>query len=511
VTILIELTAAIDQFGTLRTFYVSDAPFQTSPTDTPANVAFEPALDNPGDLGVSIYSDGQTSGATKLDLGEIVLKNPDGQFDAWLTYGFDGRPVTIRTGTTGAYPNAFPSVLTGTVDAVEATFDSLTIRIRDRQYVFELPVLTTRFAGSNSLPNGLEGVAGDLKDKPKPKVFGKVFNVSPPCVNTSKLTYQVNDGALQAISAVYDQGAALTPGADYATSTLLQAASPSAGTFITCLAEGYFRLGSSPAGTITADVTQGATAAARTVAQILKALAISAGIPSADVVAAEITALDTANSSVVGIWIDGDRTFRDVMDEVASSIGAYYFIDRVGLFRVGRLTAPSGTSVAEIADFDTLEDTERRVGSDGGRPIWRVTVRHSRLWTVQGSDIASSVTAVRRAELAEEYRAEKAEDAAVKTQFLLANELTIDTCLTAAADAATEAARLLAMLKVRRDVFDVPVPLEAFAEWSGAGMRLGHTVSLTLNRFGMSSGKLFRLIGQKIELGENRAVLSLWG
>lgn len=500
--ILIELQAAVDHLGTLRTFYVSDEPFQTEPLDAPSSVAFEPRLENPGEIGLHIGS--------RLELGEIVLLNGDGQLDAWLTYGFDGRRVVIRTGRGGTYPNAFQTILTGTVQSIEASFDALTIRLRDRQFIFDRPALTSRYAGTNSLPNGVEGTASDLKGKTKPKTYGKVFNVSPPCVNTSKLIYQVNDGAVQAINGVYDRGGARTAGADYATNALLQAANPSAGTFATCLAEGFFKLGGAPIGQVTADVTQGATAADRTTGQILRALALGAGVAAGDVASADLAALDAANSSVVGVWIEGETTFQEAMDQVASSAGAHFFFDPFGLMRVGRLEAP-GAATFELTDYAILEDVERCQAGENGLPIWTATVRHSKVWTVQDSDLDGSVTAASRAFLAEEYRSEKAEAAAIKTQFLLAGEMYVDTLLTSSADAAAEAARLLAMHKVRRDIFDVPAPLEAFAELVGAGMRLGHTVSLKLDRFGMAGGRAFRLIGQRIELADKRAVLSLWG
>jgi hypothetical protein len=42
--------------------------------------------------------------------------------------------------------------------------------------------------------------------------YGVVKNVPAPCVNTSKLIYQVNDGAVDSIDAVYDRGVPLLVG-----------------------------------------------------------------------------------------------------------------------------------------------------------------------------------------------------------------------------------------------------------------------------------------------------------
>jgi hypothetical protein len=508
--ILVTLTAATDAAGTLSNFYVSTGRFVTAPADTPANIAFEPCIIDPGSIGLHAYSDGRTGGASRLEIGEIVISNAGGQFDDWITYSFDGRDVVIRSGEEGgAYPADFPAVFIGTVESVEADWSRIIVRLRDKQWKFRLPALTTTYAGNNSLPNGLEGTASDLKGKVKPKVYGQVFNASAPCVNTSKLTYQVSNGAVNSIDAVYDNGVALTPGTDHANSTLLQAATPAASSFDTCKAEGYFRLGTSPVGQITADVTQGSTSGARTVAQILRQLALDAGISSGDISSADVTALDTANSSVVGIYIDDSgATFSSAMDMVAASVGAFYGFDSAGVFRMGRLTAPSGTAVTTLYDYDIFDNIERRPAKDTGLPIWSTTVRHSKIFTVQNSGIASSVTAARRAYLAEEYRAENSVDASIKTQWLLAETLEVDGLLTVAADAATEVSRLLTLFKVRRDIFDVTVDLSVVTD---NGLEMLDVVGVVLSRFGLSGGKSFRIIGMAYDLEKNICVLSLWG
>lgn len=506
--ILIELTAAIDAAGTLSTFYLSTDSFVTSPADTPANVAFTPALIDPGSLGVHAYADGKTGGATKLETGEIVLANVDGQFDSWLNFSFDGRPVTIRSGTAGAYPSAFPAVLTGTIENIEAGWSTIVIRLRDKQFMLAKPLLTALYAGSNVLPAGLEGMPGDVGGKVKPRTYGKVFNVSPPQVNTSKLTYQVNDGAVSDIAAVYDRGAALTKGADYATSALLQAAVPAGGTYITCFAEGYFRLGSTAAGQITADVIQGAAAGDRTVAQILKKIGLASGLTAGEVSAADVAALDAVNSAVVGIWIDNKDTAQSAMDQIAASIGAWYGFDGTGVLRMGVLTEPAGAPVVTLHDYDIGADVERRPARDNGIPAWRATVRHTRLWTVQPSDLAGAVTADRRAYLADAYRSEAVPDVSIKTQWLLASEIEVDSLLTSAASAATEAGRQLALQKIRRDIFDVPVDLSILSE---NGLKFMDVIGLQIGRFGLDAGRLFRLIGTRIELLKNRAILTVWG
>jgi len=507
--ILIEMVGAIDAAGTVRTFLLSDSSFCTAPTDAPPNAAFSQVLLEPGSIGVHAYSDGRTTGgAAKLETGEVVVINIDGQFDAWLDFAFDGRPITIRQGEEGVYPADFPVIFNGTVESIEANKDSIIIRLRDKLYVLTVPVLKNRYAGTNVLPNGLEGGPDDIQGKLKARVWGTVLNMAPVLVNSSKLTYQVSDGAITDIPAVYDRAALVTKGVNYANSAALQAATPGAGTYVTCFAAGLFRLGSEPSGQITADVTEGANAAARTAAQILRRMAIATGLTAGEISAGDVTALDALNSSVVGIVVDGDSTGQAAMDLVAASVGAWYGFDGAGMLRMGVLSAPAGAPVLELFEFDIGAEIERRPARDNGIPAWRVVVNYARNWTVQDSDIAGSVTPARRGFLSVANRSANSANPAVKVKHLLSDELTADTLLSTAAAAQTEADRLKALYSVRRDIFEVPVDARLLQR---SPLFFMDVVRVTYSRFGLDAGKLFRVIGIRPELKDQKVTLSLWG
>jgi hypothetical protein len=210
---LMELVAyapLIEAAVTLR--YSSPVGFITGPAETPANTLYEPRLLTPMPVKRDLFDSGATSGRSRIDYGDVELLNGDGALDALLTYGY-GRAVTIRKGTVGAaYPAGFTTIFDGTAIGVEGSGDRLRVKLRSGQLSLEQPFQTTKYAGNNSLPAGLEGVAEDLKGKPKPVCLGTVLNVAPPQVNTSKLIYQVSDGAVQSVDAVYDAGRALATG-----------------------------------------------------------------------------------------------------------------------------------------------------------------------------------------------------------------------------------------------------------------------------------------------------------
>lgn len=539
--ILVELRAVVDDSGAKRSFYLSTGNFTTGPDDFPANTSFLPRLKDAGSISLSAYGSNRTSGGTVLDKGTIELVNVDGALDDWLSYGFDGQPVTIRVGEKGAaYPLGFKTVLTGTIAGVEGRFKALYLRLRDMQYVLETPACTSIYAGDNALPEGVEGTAADLKGQRKPRLFGKVFEIEPPLVNTSKLTYQVNDGAVQSIDAVYDQGEALTPGDDFDTVADLHDEVVAEGTYITCKALGYFRLGSAPVGQITADVTQGAAAANRTTAQILAALALDAGVVSdledggiillgedgeillgedgevllgagyttGTLTTADVAALDNVAPAEVGVWITGDETYAEAMDRVAASVGAFYGFDGLGRFRVGRLTAPAGTPRLVLGPDQFQSDLERKPPRDNALPVWAVTVQHTLVHTVQRANLAGAVSAERRAYLANAYRSARVESAATQVRHALAGEISVETLLTSATDATTEATRLLGLYSANRAIYEVPVAIDILPDDPLAFMDI---VRLDHERFDLSGGKPFRLIGIRLELASRKAILSLWG
>lgn len=520
--IVIEMDAGIDAAGTVETFYVSTDPFVTSPTDTPAHTAFLPRLIDPGSIGVSAYSSttsttsnsgtngtnavlGPTGGGTTLQSGELSLANADGLLDGWLNYGFDGRRVVIRIGEPGSpYPGGFTQIFQGTIDSLDADWETLILKLRDKQYLFSPSMLTNLYLGNNALPAGVEGTPADLLGQPKPKIFGTVYNMSPLLVNTSKLTYQVNDGPIAAISAVYDRGSVLLLGSDYATAALLQASTVAPGGYNTCIAQGYFQLNSNPSGTVTADVVQG-TLAQQTVAQVLRTITLAAGLTTAEISAADVTALDTLNSAPVGVFVSGTDTFLSVMDQIAQSIGAWYGFDTLGVLRMGVLSNPTGAPKLSLFDYNFNQNIERRAANDNNIPAWKVMLNYAKNWTVQ-TDLAGIVGAARVAYLAQGFRSVTQTLPSVLLQYKLATEMDVDTLLINQSDATAEGNRQLALQSVRRDIFDVTIPVAQLPT-----LIFLDVVQLTVNRFGLASGKMFRLIGITYQLNNSTVTLSMWG
>jgi hypothetical protein len=381
----VDITAYTGE-GT-EVFRYATGGFVTKPTDSPANTFYEGRLLNPGSLKIMMFADGKTMGQSQIGHGEVVLANGDGKLDDWFDYGFDGRSIVIRKWLAGVV------VLTmgcSMEQPVSNGGGEISIRIKDTQIAFTAPLQSNKYAGTNTLPNGVEGTA-DIQGKPKPIALGEVHNATPVLVNTSKLIYQGHESALHAIPAVYDKGVALTVGTAYSTQAALEAAQPLPGTYDTWLAGGCFRLGSSPFGAVTCDLVEGATAADRTAAQVSKRIALRA-TPSISYVAQSFTDLDTLNSAVVGYYASSETTIGTALDEVLDGIGAWYGFDAGNNLNVGRLDAPSGTPVATLTTAEIL-DIQRLATQDEGRglPVWKVNLNYDKNYTVQAADSLAGV------------------------------------------------------------------------------------------------------------------------
>jgi hypothetical protein len=827
-TIFLAEITAWTPAGATTVLRYSNTGYTTGASDTPASTYYDARISQAVDVSRSMFTPGSTQGSSIVGVGDLTLLNGDTLLDPLKEYSFDGRAITIRRSTTlnPVYPTDFATIFAGTMQSAEFTPGIIRIKLRDLLAGLNLPFQPTKYAGTNALPAGLEGVATDLQGKPKPVTYGVVFNISPPCVNTSKLIYQVNDGAVSSVDAVYDKGVVLgsgkfplvarttsfagtngVQGAAYGngvfvatgdsghietspdgitwtarsgalggavldtlvfangqfiaasstngggvetspdgitwtghgvsgtwqvfaityaaglyvaliydnsgtptsavvtspdlvtwttrstgfsssitawaityaaglfvvvgggtnitrietspdgitwtsrtnpldtttsapncivfgrgrfvaggsgTATVLVSpdgitwtsrttpivlraitygndlfvgvssifmvtspdgdtwtaqttglvtfdtqnaitsgagrfvvggynsgthapfllSTPAAGTFAT-LADlsddtlaptpgtykvyasgGYIRLGSTPVGLITADVTQGANAAARTAGQLFAAVLQRVGKIAGDWSATDVTALDVANSAVLGRYFDSETTYLSVIDEITTSVGAGWWVDNSGVFRVAQFTVASGAPVASFTANDLLKPLNVLSTNDPGQglPVFRCTVKYGEVYTVQTTDLAGGVTDARRAVVAQQWRTAVSTDATIQTSSLLSPETIEESALTTLTDAQAEAARRLALRKVARSRYEIVVPMNT----ETAVVDIGSVIQLTHPRFGLSvvqdaggsiatltGGALFRVLditpsSRDSSLGPNLR-LTIWG
>ena len=145
-------------------------------------------------------------------------------------------------------------------------------------------------------------------------------------MDDGNLIYQVHNGEVEDILAVRDKGVVLTDSTtDVANFAALVSQSVTAGQYATCLAEGYIKLGQSPAGLITVDL-EGSTLGGTYSGSVGDIVNYIAGtIEGLTVNSASITALNSLTTAVVGYYTGiNDVQVQQILDELCDSIGAFW-------------------------------------------------------------------------------------------------------------------------------------------------------------------------------------------
>lgn len=534
--ILIEIDAVVAATGAAHPlrFCASGTAWRTLPTETPASVLYRPRVLHPGDWRVEAF-DKAGSFSSRISSGDIRLNDADGKLGTeMIALALAGRGITIRRGfRDSAYPSGFTTLLKGRV-AAEPNYSWGEIRVKtsDRQADMATSIAAARYAGSG----GFEGGA-DLKAQVKPLVLANALNMTPRLVDQAKQIYQVSAGigaAAVAVSAPRDGGVPLASGGAYAALADLQndALKPASSQYksYSSVADGcWFRLGSTPIKGVTCDAAYGA-AADRTAAQVAKRILLAMGVASGDIAAADVTALDAAQPGEVDCLVDSDRTAADVLNEVLGGVGAWWVPDTLGVFRMARLEAPAGSPVATLKITRAMAVEQLDTTATGeGSPAWRVKLSGARNYTVQrDGDLNGDKTSptdpvaapggltglAARAWLAAETRSADASDAAVKSIWPNAADLKqsedvgLPCSLTSTTALAAEAARQLALYKVRRDRLQIE---ERLTPDLMALIGMGAVVNAVLPRWDYQAGRSMRVLGIKPDALANALNMTLWG
>lgn len=476
----IESLDADDNPKTLR--------FSTARYIDPEKHHWLPRIKQPGLYQAGMYA-GQIISTSRAGFGETTLINNDGGLNHLVDYAVDGREASLRLVTA----TGIKDVWSGTVLRLAFEGGDVSVRLRDPLESLQQNHPRNYYSGDNVLPDGLEGTADDIKGQPKPRLYGECVNAVPVTVNSSKLIYEISDQSC-AVTAVYDNGVQLTPGANYSSLAELQSTAPVAGEWRSH--QGYIRLGALPAGTVTVD----AVASSPALGDVSAAVLADAGM-SLD--AADQTALNSYTP--IRLWLMSEVTTASLLDQLAISIGGYWRLDVSGVVRMELLPEP-GTPVLTLRDYQITSISRTAAGAgDNGLPVYKVSCEADPIETEQGG-LAGSVSAAHRSRMASQYRVESVESAAVKARHPLSNELTITTRLGDLSQAATVAARVLDLISVRRDRVSLDAQVDDAAE-----IVVGQTIRVLTPRLGYQQGRNMVVIGHRLDAEQNKITLDLWG
>jgi hypothetical protein len=462
--------------------------FVTKDSDTLASTPFFGTLVQPLQFTRSLLG-ADIIGNFSTGTGELQLSNTDGGYD-FLIQGsaIDGRSIVIKIGREGDAYNNFYTIFNGTASDWIVAEDVVKVSLVDKAYLLSVTIQPNLYAGTGSL----EGTT-DLLGKRKPRCFGYVRNISPPLVIPASLLYQVNDGSIQAITAVYDRGVPLTFNADYSTSAALLAATIPSGNYATSLALGLFRLNNTPTGTITADVSGDNNGGfVSTSANIVRRiLATSTVADPQGLYLPSFTSVNAAQAADIGFYVapDDTNTIADAISNIMGAVGGWGGFRRSGQFEVGIFKTPAGAMPNALFDrTDVLQISREALPTALSPPPYRFRCAYQHNWTVQ-TDVAGSVSASLRSFLAQADRYSDSTNLTVKTDHPFAHDRNpIPSYFNNQADAQAESDRLLALYQSKAALYRFTVGVQPFA------LDLGDIVNLTYPRWDLTVGKNLRVV-----------------
>lgn len=461
---------------------------------------------------------------TTASIGQLKIMNSDGVLDNWLDLGIDGRNLKIYIMPTESNSIDTDGVLLfkGVIDKLEISDNNtLSITFKDPLLLLDVPIQPTLYVPGALINYTINGtlktiaLSPDIKNKPKPIVYGTVFNIEPILLSATSKVYQVDSTPISAITEVYDRGVALGLGVGYNVD----------------LSKGIIELVNNTSGTITCDV-QGRRITSGlfsdSVSEIIKNILVNKSVYPMYI------NLDNSIKLATGIYITDRENTLDVLDQLVASFDGFYGFDSLGIFRLSCLTIPNTTEPLHIicgkgnkygdvitdgtnnyilasdsvgipnySSINTISDTtlvtqfndpyvideSDIIGdltiSSTNNINYRVKVQHTKNYTVQ-TDIASSVSVAQREFISNEYRQAVLDNPAIITKHLRAIEKEpYNTLLTSTTGANILANRFIA--KNSRYVFEIKLKVVATKILNAT---IGSVIKLFDYRYGLDTGVL---------------------
>ncbi len=377
------------------TEYVATHPFISQPGDSDPNRVYDDLLASAVDVETRI--DGL------IGFGDVSLVD-DGQITHWVDRAWHGHAIRLYLGGPDWSRADFRLHARGINGGITAASrGELTFAMNDQSDALDEPINT-----------------GNLPDDagPVPLALGRVYNAPAFRSSTTTLEY----------TASYLPVTTMTP---------RDSGNPVP--FVADLSAGKFTLENATQAALTVDIEE----QHNTPAMIVQWVASRYGITVGDVALPGYT---------VGLYYDGETTGRGILDDLCEGLGAYWFLDALGQLIVRQHVVATS---ADVTLFD--DDIEYgQIELSETQPPWAsLALRWGRNYAPLSSvaGVIEDNDAAQAARLKREWSESTAEQAL--PGYPLAEDATRDSCIAAAADAATERDRLLAIRSARRDVYSI--------------------------------------------------------
>lgn len=479
-----------------------------SPTDTSfPNQDYEDRVSVPLSMDRRLPVLPEGARRVQRQVGFIELNNLDGALDSIVNnFAIDGRQVRVLYGPYMDDYSQFQAVAEMLGVKLEHSDDSVRLIVRDKTFPLSRALQENFYAGTG----GKEGTS-ELTGKPKPLVYGEVSNITLTQTDPTNLVYQVHDGPIESVDAVYDRGLALAldttvgTGGDCADYAALLAASIGSNKYATCLAEGFVRLESSPAGLVTADVKGDKTGGVYVNTLPDVALRIMQGKAALASNQVNVNTWNTLPAYKVGLYASSNEqiTGEQAVDYLVGSIGASWGPSRAGVIRAYELSDVAGQIADLYLDGEDIIDLRP---IETITPRWRQPVGYERNWTVQrGEDISSTVTDARKQFLKEEWRSVSSTDVDVRTRHGEAiNPPPMNGALVDSADATAVAENMMTLHSADRFFYEVRLKRVGWLT------DLSKLVHITYPRFGFSIGRTAIVVNLRENASDEETVLTVW-
>jgi hypothetical protein len=466
----------------------------------PARLIEPPALERV----VPIYPGGERQ--SEVNSGEIFLANGDGALDALTTdWRLAGRTLEILRGPYRSPVRAARSEFStiGTFRIARLAQGTARLRLPLASAVAELTMPVSATYGGTGGADGTEAMTGQNK----PVRYGIHRNAEAVQVHPGLLAYQLHDGPISAVLAVRGRGALYSFAGDYGAWGPFEAAIPAAGTYITALALGMIRLGSTTS-SLTVDFRGAAPSAyLGTAASIAEHLLRGAG----GITPERAQATSFYDWAVGEVRLDATgMTVAGALDALAGGVGGWWGADTAGRFRGSALVPPELGGPSILLEPWMLSSPPQEVEA-AQAPWWRVRVAYQMLGTTQaGEDLAGSIGDVARALYGQPYQVATEYDPGVQSAFPGAIDgPLVESAFDDASDAEAYATRLMELFGTARRAWQVAIrPDQAWRFWSV--LEPGQLVGLTWPGIAaLRDGRALVLRG--ISARGDRLTLDLWG
>lgn len=488
--------------GGATTRYLSTQGFISSPTDTPANTVFLPRIRDT--IEYSRKAEWWMSGTRTragTSLGTIDVDNTDGELDSWLAEDWRNREVTIRRGLATVGYDDHEHVAFAVVDRVSAPeWHTIRIALRDKGALLDVAAQQTLYPALVQAPS-LEGT-------PKPICIGSNEGVPLTLQNAAQLDFDVSDSVPFDITEVTDQGVIMSEGTIGSPAT--------DGEWEICpnvpACHGV-RFLVSPTGKVVAKV-QGAYAGSALIERLPDVIAYLLGRSESPVSPSEVDSyvidnLDTHAPYTICYWGRDGTTIASILSQIMDSFGGWWYFDRLGQLRVGRLEVPGGDAVVELDDINLLGDIKIRLDEARGLTD---AIGAQRNWSPHApGEIAGYVNAFeqdRAQRIAGVQQVRVGGTVLHPTYAHAVGAPAMKTLHSSVTNAQTEADRITTLYSVERYFYEVTAAIEGSLAYT---LEPGDAVLLTSDRFGLSEGKLLTVVEVNTRLMSSAVALTLWG